>query len=78
MYLKSRVNRLIAEGAAFLFAVTFAVAPISAQVVTTGTPGSPDATTTVDSRYLPPPPQKFQGQIGLNADQSSTDAAAPP
>jgi len=44
----------------------------SAQQQTTGTPGSPDATTTVDSRYLPPPPQKFQGEIGLNADQSKT------
>ena len=37
---------------------------------TTGMPGSPDATTTIDGRYLPPPPQKFQGQISLNADQS--------
>src|SRR5271166_4903712 len=42
----------------------------SAQQQTTGTPGSPDATITVDSRYLPPPPQRFQGEIGLNADQS--------
>jgi hypothetical protein len=33
-----------------------------AQQQTTGTPGSPDATTTVDSRYLPPPPlsQRFE------------------
>src|ERR1700730_5151545 len=37
---------------------------------TTGTPGSPDATTTIDGRYLPPPPQKFEGQINLNALQS--------
>lgn len=37
---------------------------------TTGTPGSPDATTTVDGRYLPPPSQPFQGQINLNALQS--------
>jgi hypothetical protein len=36
----------------------------------TGTPGSPDATTTIDGRYLPPPPQKFEGSIQLNADQS--------
>ena len=43
-----------------------------AQQQTTGTPGSPDATTTVDSRYLPPPPEKFGGEIGLNADQSKT------
>jgi arylsulfatase A-like enzyme len=37
---------------------------------TTGAPGSPDATTTIDGRYLPPPPQRFQGKIGLNAAQS--------
>jgi hypothetical protein len=33
-------------------------------------PGSPDATITIDGRYLPPPPQKFEGQINLNAAQS--------
>src|SRR5450432_4017482 len=37
---------------------------------TTGVPGSPDATTTIDGRYIPPPPQKFEGQINLNAAQS--------
>ncbi len=37
---------------------------------TSGTPGSPDATTTIDGRYLPPPPQPFQGDIELNAAQS--------
>jgi arylsulfatase A-like enzyme len=36
----------------------------------TGTPGSPDATTTVDGLYLPPPPQAFGGDIRLNAVQS--------
>lgn len=43
--------------------------PASAQEIT-GTPGAPDATTTIDGRYLPPPPQKFRGQIELNAIQS--------
>ena len=43
-----------------------------AQTQTTGTPGSPDATTTIDGRYLPAPPQPFQGQINLNALQSKT------
>ncbi len=38
---------------------------------TTGAPGSPDATTTIDGRYLPPPPQSFKGQIDLNAAQSN-------
>ena len=36
----------------------------------TGTSGSPEATTTIDGRYLPPAPQPFQGEIGLNAAQS--------
>ena len=38
---------------------------------TTGTRGSPDATTTIDGRYLPPPPQMFKGKIELNAAQST-------
>jgi hypothetical protein len=37
---------------------------------TTGSPGSPAATTTIDGRYLPPPPAPFQGEINLNALQS--------
>ena len=37
---------------------------------TTGSPGSPDATTTIDGRYLPPPSAPFQGEINLNALQS--------
>jgi len=36
----------------------------------TGTPSSPDATTTIDGRYFPAPPQPFQGQINLSALQS--------
>ena len=41
-----------------------------AQVQTTGTPGSPSATTTVDGRYLPNPPPPFGGRIGLDAKDS--------
>jgi len=37
---------------------------------TTGTPGSPDATTTIDGRYLPNPPPPFAGDIQTNAAQS--------
>lgn len=33
-------------------------------------PGSPNATSTIDGRYLPSPPQLFQGEINLNAAQS--------
>jgi arylsulfatase A-like enzyme len=43
--------------------------PATAQQ-TTGTPGSPGATTTIDGKYLPPPPPKFGGEINLQASQS--------
>ena len=43
--------------------------PAAAQQ-TTGTPGSPGATTTIDGKYLPPPPPKFGGDINLQASQS--------
>jgi hypothetical protein len=44
-----------------------------AEIQTTGTPGSPGATTTIDGRYLPPPPQQFHGDIQPNAYQSKPD-----
>jgi len=37
---------------------------------TTGVPGSPEATTTIDGRYLPNPPPQFAGEINLNARDS--------
>ena len=37
---------------------------------TTGTPGSPSATTTIDGSHLPPAPSPFGGVINLQADQS--------
>ena len=40
-------------------------------VQTTGTPGSPSATTTIDGKQLPAPPPKFQGKIERNAAQST-------
>jgi arylsulfatase len=33
-------------------------------------PGSPSATTTIDGKYLPPPPPKFGGVINMNATDS--------
>ena len=36
----------------------------------TGTPGSPSATTTIDGKYLPPPPAPFGGTINLDAKGS--------
>jgi arylsulfatase A-like enzyme len=57
----------------WIFAAAMMAVALSAraqEIQTTGTPGSPSATTTVDGRYLPAPPQPFQGQINLNAMQS--------
>jgi arylsulfatase len=36
----------------------------------TSVPGSPSATTTIDGKYLPPPPPKFGGVINLSARDS--------
>src|SRR5260370_39812940 len=48
-----------------------AVAPFArAQVQTTGTPGSPSATTTIDGRYIPNPPPPFAGKVNLSAVDS--------
>jgi arylsulfatase len=37
---------------------------------TTGVPGAPSATTTIDGRYLPNPPAPFGGEINLDAKES--------
>lgn len=50
--------------------LSMGIMPASAQQQTTGTPGSPSATTTIDGNYLPPPPPKFGGVINLNAKDS--------
>ncbi len=62
----SRVRGLIA----LLGAVAVSTAALG-QIQTTGTPGSPSATTTVDGRYLPNPPAPFEGVINLDATDST-------
>jgi len=56
---------LVLTGATLVGAI-----PAIAQQVT-GEPGSPGSTTTVDGRYVPPPPQPFTGNIQPNAYQST-------
>ena len=52
-------------------ALVMAATPLAeAQVQTTGTPGSPSATTTVDGKQLPPPDPKFGGVINPTAADS--------
>jgi len=60
-----------------LCGVVWVSSPASAQQVT-GLPGSPGATTTIDGRYLPPPPQGFTGQMfaALNWVPPSSTLAA--
>ena len=54
-----------------LAAAVIAVAPSAkAQIQTTGTPGSPSATTTVDGKQLPPPDPQFGGVIKDSAVDS--------
>ena len=53
--------------------LTFAIiaaAPAGAQQIT-GTPGSPNATTTIEGNQLPPPPPKFGGVIEEEAKNST-------
>ena len=61
--IKARVGALILVSACASQAV--------AQTQTTGTPGAPSATTTIDGRYLPEPPAPFAGTINLNAKDST-------
>ena len=55
---------------AALVAVTMTATRSASAQQTTGTPCSPNATTTVDPRYVPPPPPDFGGEINMNAKDS--------
>jgi arylsulfatase A-like enzyme len=65
------LGRLLFSSIHICALIALATSSRAQQIQTTGTPGSPDATTTIDGRYLPAPPQPFQGEIGLNALQSN-------
>ena len=65
----STIVMLCLAGAGLLSAVTAGSEPIE----TTGEPGSPSATTTIDGKQLPPPPDKhFGGKIERSVLDSST------
>ena len=51
-------------------AAVMAAAPAASAQQTTGTPGSPSATTTIDGKYVPPPPAPFGGVINMNVKDS--------
>ena len=50
--------------------VSTALTSVATAQETTGVPGAPSATTTVDGNYLPNPPSAFGGEIGLDAKDS--------
>jgi hypothetical protein len=61
-----KTTTLAFSAATFL---VIACVPAGAQQ-TTGAPGSPSATTTIDGKYLPPPLAPFGGTINLDAKDS--------
>ncbi|SFK56659.1 hypothetical protein, partial [Methylocapsa palsarum] len=63
-------SKLVASAAALIFGCLFAVAPAVAQQVN-GVLGSPEATTTIDGKQLPPPNPPFGGVIKERASQST-------
>jgi arylsulfatase A-like enzyme len=64
------LGRLLFSSIHICALIALATSSRAQQIQTTGTPGSPDATTTIDGRYLPALPQPFQGETGLNALQA--------
>src|SRR4051794_2616659 len=62
--------RISRTGFAIIAGALLATGPAIAQQ-TTGTPGSPAATTTLDGRYLPTPAAAFGGVINLDATTST-------
>ena len=58
-----KTKTLILLSGIFAAALMAASPSAMAQVQTTGTPGSPSATTTIDGKQLPPPDPKFGGVI---------------
>ena len=63
-------NKYILPCAMFAVAIMAAASSAPAQIQTTGTPGSPDATTTINGKQLPPPDPKFGGVIKDTAPDS--------
>jgi hypothetical protein len=58
----SAIKRRKSEIAVAGVLLSMGVAPATAQQPNCA-PGSPCATTTIDGKQLPPPPQKFEGRV---------------
>ena len=70
MKFSNEINRAVLRGGLAGCALLVVTVATSYAQQTTGTPGAPDATTTIDGKYLPPPPAPFGGTINLDAKDS--------
>src|SRR5438270_10253266 len=59
-------------GGMLVVAIMAAASSARAQIQTTGTPGSPDATVTIDGKQIPPPPMPFGGVIKESVKDSTS------
>src|SRR5208283_4950620 len=50
--------------------IVMACAGLASAQQVTGVPGSPSATISIDGKQIPPLPQKFEGRIEVNAENS--------
>ena len=66
----TKTNKYLLLSAMLAIAVMATAASGHAQVQTTGEPGSPSATTTIDGKQLPAPDPKFGGVIKEKASES--------
>ncbi len=66
---RSRLTLTASAAATLLASLVFAGVPARAQ--DTPQAGTPGATTSIDGRYLPSPPEPFRGEIGVNAADST-------
>jgi hypothetical protein len=65
-----KTNKYLLLSAMLAIAVMAVATSARAQVQTTGTPGSPSATTTIDGKQIPPPPMPFGGLINESVKDS--------
>ena len=76
MKFSNEINRAVLRGGLAGCALLVVTVATSYAQQTTGTPGAPDATTTIDGKYLPPPPPRFGGTINLGGQRFQTVLAA--
>jgi hypothetical protein len=67
---------LMCEIVAFVLLMAVPYAHAQTEVQTTGTPGSPSATTTIPGNQLPAPPEPFGGVIKETAKDSTPSSPA--